>query len=559
MRCTSLPSPLVNRLGAAGLLVLAINELPDPQADLLESSEQLCNYIRRQARPDGSLACLDAADGKPSADPAEAVNAYPGVALYALMRSQKRRPAAWKTEVVRKAVGYYRPWWQAHKNMEFVPWQTAACAEAYLLTRDQTFADFTFEMNDWLCGLQYGLDPQHEMWMGGFKSWSDGRAAETPPTITTAFYAEGLADACRAAHQAGDLDRYQRYQGDLVMALQFTTRLQYTEADNQFADWYRPRLVGGFHASARDGVLRIDYSQHALSALLQYLDADLRIRSCFNAVSPQRKARAFIPCLALRADGPILAPVSLRGKIILCPDRLPTTVRTLQRGSHEPSFFRTRRGDAAGHGAAVPGRRRRQERDDSASEKLGIKLSLQCWTFNRLTFFETVDKAAELGVKYLEMFPGQKLKPDSKEKVHRTMSDDTIAAIKKKLTDAGGLKLVAYGVDSVPTDEAGRARTFEWAKKMGIEVLVTETHAQRHPRQALSGIPHQVRAAQPSEDLAARRGAEGVRGPQQVGRLLLRHRPLDAGRFGAGRDVQEAGRPRAALALQGPQRVRQRS
>ena len=276
VRCTSLPSPLVNRLGAAGLLVLAINELPDPQADLLEESEQLCNYIRRQGRPDGSLACLEAADGKAAAEPVEAVNAYPGVALYALMRSQKRRPAAWKTELVRKAVGYYRPWWQAHKNMDFVPWQTAACTEAYLLTRDQAFADFAFEMNDWLCGLQYGLDPQHELWMGGFKGWVDGRPAETPPTITTAFYAEGLADACRAARQAADLDRYQRYQGDLVMGLQFTTRLQYTEADNQFADWYRPRLVGGFHASARDGVLRIDYSQHALSALLQYLDADLR-------------------------------------------------------------------------------------------------------------------------------------------------------------------------------------------------------------------------------------------------------------------------------------------
>ena len=53
------------------------------------------------------------------------------------------------------------------------------------------------------------------------------------------------------------------------------------------------------------------------------------------------------------------------------------------------------------------------KRDDAASEKLGLKLSLQCWTFNRLTFFETVDKAAGLGVKYLEMYPGQKLKPGS--------------------------------------------------------------------------------------------------------------------------------------------------
>src|SRR5436305_1862990 len=41
--------------------------------------------------------------------------------------------------------------------------------------------------------------------------------------------------------------------------------------------------------------------------------------------------------------------------------------------------------------------------------------------------------------------------------------------------DAGGLELVAYGVDNVPTDEKGARKTFEWAKNMGIEVLVTET------------------------------------------------------------------------------------
>jgi sugar phosphate isomerase/epimerase len=115
------------------------------------------------------------------------------------------------------------------------------------------------------------------------------------------------------------------------------------------------------------------------------------------------------------------------------------------------------------------------KRDDSASEKLGIKLSLQCWTFNRLSFFETVDKAVGLGVKYLEMFPGQALKPGSREKTHRSMSPETMAEIKKKLADAGGLKVVAYGVDSIPTDEPGARKTFEWAKNMGLEVLVTET------------------------------------------------------------------------------------
>jgi sugar phosphate isomerase/epimerase len=104
-----------------------------------------------------------------------------------------------------------------------------------------------------------------------------------------------------------------------------------------------------------------------------------------------------------------------------------------------------------------------------------MKLSLQCWTFNKLTFFETVHKAAGLGVKYLEIYPGQKLKPESDVKVNKDMSDETIDEIKKKLKDAGGLKLVAYGVDGVATDEKGARKEFEWAKKMGIEVLVTET------------------------------------------------------------------------------------
>src|SRR5438477_3423077 len=126
---------------------------------------------------------------------------------------------------------------------------------------------------------------------------------------------------------------------------------------------------------------------------------------------------------------------------------------------------------AADQPAAPPG----CARNDSASEKIGLKLSFQCWTYNMLTFFETVDKAVGLGVKYIEMYPGQTLKPGSKEKVGRTMSDEMAAEIKKKLADEGGLKLVAYGVDGIPTDEPGARKTFEWAKKMGIEVLVTET------------------------------------------------------------------------------------
>ena len=274
VRYTSLPSSMVNRLAAAGLLVLAINELPAPAADLLDQSDQLCNYIRRQQQADGSLARSDdPADAKTVLDP-EGVNYYPGLALYGLARSQTHRPAPWKTEVLRKALVYYQPWWRAHKSMALVPWQTAAYSEAYLLTREQALGDFAWEMSDWVCTLQYQqLDPRRPLWVGGFMGWADGKPQALPPHVGSAAYAEGLAQACRVARQAGDVQRYQRYRDALERCLHFLITLQYTEANAQhFADWYRPALLGAFHASHQDGDLRLDYTQHALGALVDYLD-----------------------------------------------------------------------------------------------------------------------------------------------------------------------------------------------------------------------------------------------------------------------------------------------
>src|SRR5262245_42364785 len=76
VRYPAQPAALVNRLGLAGALVLAVHELPSPQKDLLDRAEQLCNYIRKQAKADGSLACVEGA-----AASEEEVNLYAGLAL----------------------------------------------------------------------------------------------------------------------------------------------------------------------------------------------------------------------------------------------------------------------------------------------------------------------------------------------------------------------------------------------------------------------------------------------------------------------------------------------
>jgi hypothetical protein len=271
LRHTTLPSVLVNRLAAAGLLLLAINELPAPGEDLLEQSEQLCAYIRSQQGRDGSLSYVDA-EAQVEADP-DGINHYPGEALYGLMLSQRHRPAAWKTECVRKALAYYRTWRQDHKSPTFVAWQTAAYAEAFALTKEQPFAEFVNEMNDWLVGLQYAqLDARHPLWVGGFREWTDGKALSSAPQVHSALYAESLAQACRVARQAGDVARYQRNRDALERTLQFLTTLQYTDGNTQhFADWYRPALVGAFYASHQDGNIRIDYTQHGVCAMVDYL------------------------------------------------------------------------------------------------------------------------------------------------------------------------------------------------------------------------------------------------------------------------------------------------
>ncbi|MCX6868335.1 MAG: TIM barrel protein [Verrucomicrobia bacterium] len=115
----------------------------------------------------------------------------------------------------------------------------------------------------------------------------------------------------------------------------------------------------------------------------------------------------------------------------------------------------------------------RAERNDSAAEKLGFHLGMQCWTYRMLTTFETIERCQKFGIKYLEMFPGQKMKPGAESKIDPGMSDADIAELLAK-ANACGVKITCFGVGAIPLDEAPMTKHFEWAKKVGIEVLVTE-------------------------------------------------------------------------------------
>jgi sugar phosphate isomerase/epimerase len=115
----------------------------------------------------------------------------------------------------------------------------------------------------------------------------------------------------------------------------------------------------------------------------------------------------------------------------------------------------------------------RAERNDAAAEKLGFKLGMQGWTYKMLTTFETLERCQKFGIKYLEIYPGQKMKTDAETTVGPAMSDAEIAELLAK-AKACGLKITNFGVSAIPLEEAAMKKHFEWAQKLGLEVLVTE-------------------------------------------------------------------------------------
>ncbi|HUW61252.1 MAG TPA: sugar phosphate isomerase/epimerase [Candidatus Bathyarchaeia archaeon] len=108
------------------------------------------------------------------------------------------------------------------------------------------------------------------------------------------------------------------------------------------------------------------------------------------------------------------------------------------------------------------------------AEKLGWRLACQAYSFNHFTFFEAVDKTAATGCKYIEAYPGQKLSPEKPDVVfNHNAPQDVLDAVKAKLA-AAGVTLVNYGVVELTANEAEDRKVFDFAKKMGIETIVSE-------------------------------------------------------------------------------------
>jgi hypothetical protein len=275
VRFTIFPESEVNRVAAASWLVLAIAELPEQGADLLEQLDQLSQFLVRQQEVSGHIRTELAATVQPTMTDAEVAT----LALRALARSQLVRPAGWKLDAAIKSMRYYHQSWQKERQITAASWLTCAAADLFAASKDKAQASVAFDLADWLCTLQYGAEPRRPHWQGAFAGWQAGKVVATPPGIDSARVAQAMAHACRAARSASDTQRGERYRECTERALQFVASLQYTSANTRhFADWYRSTLHGAFFQSPVDGTIRIEYTQHALWAMADYLEvlADLK-------------------------------------------------------------------------------------------------------------------------------------------------------------------------------------------------------------------------------------------------------------------------------------------
>ena len=109
------------------------------------------------------------------------------------------------------------------------------------------------------------------------------------------------------------------------------------------------------------------------------------------------------------------------------------------------------------------------------AEALGWRLGCQAYSFNRFTFFEAVDKTAAVGLKWIEAYPGQRLSRDLPESA--VFDHNMSADLQKQVLDylaSKGVTLAAYGVVNLPKEEKESRKVFDFAKAMGIGIIVSE-------------------------------------------------------------------------------------
>ena len=108
----------------------------------------------------------------------------------------------------------------------------------------------------------------------------------------------------------------------------------------------------------------------------------------------------------------------------------------------------------------------------SKSEKQGWQLSMQSYTFHLFSVMESLDKTKELGLKFIEIYPGQKLGAELGEGTFGyQLSNEQRNKIKQAASERN-IKIISSGVWTANANEW--EHIFSFAKNMDMEFISAE-------------------------------------------------------------------------------------
>lgn len=180
---------------------------------------------------------------------------FPGQLLLALAAARKTGLLSEDVDGLEKAFRYYRHRFRCKRHFGQVSWMMQAFGIWWDLLRKDEYAEFVFEIADWLL--------EHQQREGGF---INDHQPDTPG-FTTALYLEGVGAALAVAIKAGRKERAERCHDSLARGFAFLDPLVMQERDAAILP-NLPWALGGLRRSATQSEVRIDFVQHGLAAVL---------------------------------------------------------------------------------------------------------------------------------------------------------------------------------------------------------------------------------------------------------------------------------------------------
>ncbi len=247
-----------HRLGVSAMLCLALGEHPQP-ARYADTRVKLANAILSLQRPSGMFMTAF-----PPARDIIGQAHYPGEALLALATHYAHQPTGRVLDAFDRAIAFYRDYFRETPSPVFASWQLRAFAAMAGHTKRQDYAEYVFELADWIIERQ--IDAPECPWpelRGGITTHREGKA-----DFTTAFHLEAIADALQLARSVNDAERISRYDRALRGAVRFVMQLQVRPEEAYFMRSPRD-AVGGIRTGLTLNLLRIDHCEHALIGLIK--------------------------------------------------------------------------------------------------------------------------------------------------------------------------------------------------------------------------------------------------------------------------------------------------